>query len=67
MYSLLKALGLVLYIILSPLFAFVEGSIFCFQGINYAAHRIHFLKTKHKKQLVSFIRHQRHYFRWSIK
>jgi hypothetical protein len=64
--SLLKAIGFLLYIILSPLFLITEGVVFLIQSINYSFVRFQHLKAKHTKQIAGFLKHNRHYFRWNL-
>ena len=64
--ELLKAFGLILYILLSPLFTVVEFFIVSIKYINYSILRIAATKTKLKKHMVSLLRHRPH-FPWSFK
>jgi len=50
--SLLKAIGHLLYIILSPLFLITEGLVALVQYLSYSFVRLHYIKAKHKKQLA---------------
>ena len=64
--SLLKALGLVLYIVLSPLMAAVEACILFIHLLNYVGVKLQYLKTKHKKQVTAFIKHHRNLIPWHL-
>jgi hypothetical protein len=64
--SLLKAAGLVLYIVFSPLLLITEGSILLIQSLNYSFTKLHALKAKHKKQLTAFLKQHRQHFRWNL-
>ena len=68
--SLLKALGLLLYIVLSPLFAFIEFIIESFVFAKYIGVRLakfQLIKPRHKRQVISFLKHYRPHIRWSFK
>ena len=64
--SLLKAIGLILYIVLSPLFLITEGLVFLVQSINYSFARLQNVKAKHTKQIAAFFKQRRHHFRWNL-
>ena len=64
--SLLKAAGLVLYIIFSPLLLITEGLLFLIQSLNYYFIKLHSLKAKHKKQMAAFFKQHRQHFRWNL-
>jgi hypothetical protein len=65
--NLLKAIGLLLYIVLSPFFALVEALIFVIEYANFAFYKVKSFNAKHSKQLVSFIKQHRPHFGWSLK
>jgi hypothetical protein len=63
--SLLKAIGLLLYIILFPLFLITEGLVFLVRSLNYSFTRFQHLTMRNKKQIAAFLKHHRQ-VRWTL-